>query len=439
MNIDELKKIINGNIITKNKKTFKNIQTDTRCVNKDSLLFVFDLTKTNGKNGYDYLKTTKVKPAIIVINEYEKEIKGITTIKVKDTVKAYSLLASYHKNKRYIPTIVITGSVGKTTTKDLIYSVLSSKYNCLKTEKSQNSILGVSNTLMNINDKTEILIIELGTNHIGEIETLSNIVKPNIGVITKIGTSHIEYFKTKKNIFKEKTSFIKNMTNGIIFINGDDNYLNKINNKNVEIYNIGKRNCNDFIIKNINVKENFLTFKINNFNETFKFNTINKDLVLNASLAISIGMLFNVPINKIKERLENFKFPKGRSDTYSIKNTIIIDDTYNASKESSLSSINALKHYKKGKIIILGDMLELGVRGENIHKCVLKKAKKLTKEVYTLGNNYKYKNNYKSKKELLNKIKELNLKDKVILLKASRRLELDTLVPEIKKLIENEK
>ena len=118
MNIDELNNIIEGKIVVKHKKSFQNIQTDTRKVNKKSLLFVFDLTENGGKNGYDYLKQMKVKPAIIVINDCEKEIKGITCIKVKDTIKAYSLLASYYKNKRYIPTIVITGSVGKTTTKD---------------------------------------------------------------------------------------------------------------------------------------------------------------------------------------------------------------------------------------------------------------------------------------------------------------------------------
>lgn len=437
MDIYELNNIIEGKIVVKHKKSFQNIQTDTRKVNKKSLLFVFDLTENGGKNGYDYLKQMKVKPAIIVINECEKEIKGITCIKVKDTIKAYSLLASYYKNKRYIPTIVITGSVGKTTTKDLIYNILSSKYNCLKTEKSQNSILGVSNTLMKINSNTEVLIIELGTNHIGEIKTLSDIVKPDIGVITKIGTSHIEYFKTKQNIFKEKTSFINNVNNGILFINGDDKYLNKIKDKNTQIYKIGHKKNNDFKIKNINIENNSITFKINNFYENFKFNTINKDLILNASLAISIGLLFNIPINKIKEKVQNFIFPKGRNNTYCVKDTIIIDDTYNASKESVISSVKALKHYKQGKIIILGDMLELGKKGYKIHKKVLKEALKVTKNVYTLGNNYKFKNNFENKEIILEKIKELDLKDKVILLKASRKLELDTLIPEIKKLIEN--
>jgi len=271
----------------------------------------------------------------------------------------------------------------------------------------------------------------------GEIKTLSDIVKPDIGVITKIGTSHIEYFKTKQNIFKEKTSFINNMNNGILFINGDDKYLNKIKDKNTQIYKIGHKKNNDFQIKNINIENNSITFKINNFYETFKFNTINKDLILNASLAISIGLLFNIPINKIKEKVQNFIFPKGRNNTYCVKDTIIIDDTYNASKESVISSVKALKHYKQGKIIILGDMLELGKKGYKIHKKVLKEALKVTKNVYTLGNNYKFKNNFENKEIILEKIKELDLKDKVILLKASRKLELDTLIPEIKKLIEN--
>ena len=118
MNINELNNILEGKIITLNKTNYDNIQTDTRLVNKNSLLFIFNLEHDNA---YKYIKNMKIKPAIIVINEYEKTINDISCIKVKDTIKAYGLLASYHKSLIYRPTIMITGSVGKTTTKDMIY------------------------------------------------------------------------------------------------------------------------------------------------------------------------------------------------------------------------------------------------------------------------------------------------------------------------------
>ena len=437
INIDKLNEIIGGKIISIKRKNYKNVKTDTRLVDKNSLLFVFDLSKKNGDNAYNYIKKLKVKPSIIVINEYEEDINDISCIKVKDTILAFSLLASYNKEKWNIPTIVITGSVGKTTTKELISEVLGTTYKCVKTEKSQNSILGVSNTLMNVGENTDILIVELGSNHIGEIKELSNIVKPNIGVITKIGTSHIEYFKNRKQVFLEKTSFIDDLNGGILFINGDDKYLKKIRRKNISVFKIGRGFNNDFKLKKINFKETYIEFELNNINEKFNFNTINKDLILNVCFAIEIGLFFNVPIYKIKYAIENFKFPQGRNNVYFVKDSIIVDDTYNASLESMISSIRALKKYKKDKIIILGDMLELGKSSKNIHKKVLKEALKVSNFVYTYGNNFDYKNNCSSLANVLEKIKELNLNDKVILLKASRKLALDSIVDDIYKLIES--
>ena len=231
MNIYELNNIIEGKIININKKTYKNIQTDTRKIDNDSLLFIFNLKHDNA---YKYVKNMKIKPAIIVINENEENINDISCIKVKDTIKAYSLLASYYKNKNYIPTIMITGSVGKTTTKDLIYDILSMSYKCKKTEESKNNILGISEMLLSLKDE-KILIVEAGSNHLGEIDEISKIVKPDIAVVTKIGTSHIGNFGSIENIFKEKTNYIKE--NIITFVNGKDKYLKKMKGNN--IYKVG--------------------------------------------------------------------------------------------------------------------------------------------------------------------------------------------------------
>lgn len=421
MNIYELNNILEGEITNLNKINYDNIQTDTRLVNKNSLLFIFNLEHDNA---YKYIKNMQIKPAIIVINEYEETIPSVSCIKVKDTIKAYGLLASYHKSQVYRPTIMITGSVGKTTTKDMIYDILSINYKCKKTEQSQNNILGISKMLLDIKDE-DILIVEAGSNHIGEIKELSSIIKPDIGVITKIGSSHIGNFGNIQNIFKEKTSFINE--NVIVLVNGKDKYLNKL--KGYNIYKVGKKNLK---VKKIKVKNN-LSFITNNIK--LELNSLNKDLVMNAALAFYVGLLFNIPINKMKLALKKYAFPNHRQNIYNINNTLLIDDTYNASYESTLSSIKMAKKIHKSKIFILGDMYELGNKTNKIHKKILNKLKGY--KVYTVGEFYKNKNNYKTKEELIRKLKKINLKNKVILVKASRKMEFEKIVDFIKKELAN--
>lgn len=421
MNIYELNNILKGKIIKIIKKNYDNIQTDTRLINNKSLLFIFNLKHDNA---YKYIKTMKTKPAIIIINENEKSINNISCIKVKDTIKAYAALAAYYKNKTYRPTIMITGSVGKTTTKDMIYDILSTKYKCKKTEQSKNNILGISKMFLELKDE-EIIIVEAGSNNCGEIKELSQIIKPDIGIITKIGTSHIGNFKTIDNIFKEKTSFINE--NIVVLVNGLDKKLNKLKGNN--IYKVGKKNLK---IKKIKVKNN-LSFITNNIK--LELNTLNKDLALNASLAYYTGIIFNIPINQIKEKLKNYTLPNHRQNIYKIKNTILIDDTYNASYESTISSIKTIKKIKKKKLFILGDIYELGNQTKQIHQKILRKIKKY--EIYTVGNNYKNKNNFKTKEELYKKLKTINLNNKVILVKASRKMEFEKIVEFIKKELEN--
>ena len=173
MNIYDLNNIINGKIININKKEYSNIQTDTRKVDHNSLLFIF---KFEHDNAYKYIKNMKKIPAIIVINDDEENIFNMSCIKVKNTIIAYSLLASYYKNKNYIPTIMITGSVGKTTTKDLIYDILSMSYKCKKTIDSKNNIVFTENKEVVIDKLNGIYIIESKDKiYIGKKSNISNL------------------------------------------------------------------------------------------------------------------------------------------------------------------------------------------------------------------------------------------------------------------------
>mgnify|MGYP004658630921 CR=1 FL=1 len=414
MNIYDLNKIIEGNIINIYKKTYDNVQTDTRKVDSNSLLFIF---KLEHDNAYKYIKNMKVKPSIIVINQDEEIIDGVSCITVENTILSYAKLARC--NNRCLYTIMITGSVGKTITKDLIYDILSKCYKVKKTEQSKNNILGISETMLSLKDE-DILVIEAGSNHIGEIDQIARILKPNIGVITKIGTSHIGNFGNLKNIFIEKTNYSKNI---LTFVNGKDKYLKKLKGKNIIFVNY----------KNVKIKEN-ITFKINNI--TYEFNSLNKDLISDVALAINIGLLFDIPINIIKNTIKNFKFPLHRQNIYRFKNTILIDDSYNCSYESLIASINLIKKINKKKLLILGDIYELGKKEKKIHKKIIKKVKKY--ELYTVGNKYKYKNNFKTKEELYKKLETINFDNKVILVKASRKMEFEKVVTFIIKLLEKD-
>lgn len=421
MSVFDLCSIINGDIVNLDKEYFDNIQTDTRLVNSNSLLFVFNLSHDNA---YKYIKSMKIKPAIIVINDYEDTIYDVSCIKVKDTIKSYGMIAGYYKSLKHRPTIMITGSVGKTTTKDMIYDILSINYKCKKTEESQNNILGVSKMFLEIKDE-DILIVEAGSNHMGEIKELGDIIRPDIGVITRIGTSHIGNFKSILNIYKEKTSFINDDIT--VLVNGCDKYLNKLCGNN--IYKVGKKNLK---VKKIKY-DNGISFVTNNV--CLSLNTLNKDMIMNATLAFYTGLLFNIPVNKMRDVLGKYVFPKHRQNVYYIGNSILIDDSYNASYESVLSSINMVKKIRKKKIFILGDMFELGDKSSFYHNKILKKLR--WNRVYTVGNYYNNKYNFKNKDALYDFLKGIDLSDKVILVKASRKMEFDKVVDFIKKELEN--
>lgn len=228
MNIDILLKITGGELL--NKKTDKkinNIQIDSRKVSKNDL---FIAIKGNDKNGHDYIKEAiNKKPTCIMVCENIKVKTKIPIIKVLDTKEALMQLGSYFRSKYDIPVIAVTGSVGKTTTKELISLILSKKYKVLKSDKNYNNHIGLPLTLFKLNKEYDICVFEIGMNHQGEISNLSKMCQPNIGVITNIGTSHIGNLGSQENIFKAKMEILDGMNDGLLIVNGKDKYLkNKI-------------------------------------------------------------------------------------------------------------------------------------------------------------------------------------------------------------------
>jgi len=369
-------------------------------------------------SGYNYINDAINNGAVAIISEKEIDI-SIPIIIVQSTIIALGKLAKYKRDKYNIPVIAITGSTGKTTTKELVSLLLSSKYNVLKSEKNKNNHIGLPLSLLKLNDSYDLAVLELGMNHLGEIEYLSNICSPDYSIITNIGTAHIGNLGSKKNILKAKLEILSN-SNGPLIINGDDKLLKKIKYK--KLISVSKRSLK---VKNIKYFEDRIEFNIDNI--SFKFNCPFKYILSDLFIAIKIALLFDIKLIDISKSLLNYKQEKGRLNIYSDKYKII-DDSYNSSYESLINGLKELKKEKNKKIIILGDMLELGDFSKYYHKKINKYLNKIkNKEVLLIGEYTKYIKgiHFNSIDEINKYIENKNLYNYTIYIKGSRAMNLD--------------
>ena len=304
----------------------------------------------------------------VIINNYidVNPINNVFIIKVKDSVKALEKLATIYRSINEVPVIAVTGSFAKTSTKDMIYSVLSKKYNVLKTEENYNNNIGLSLTILRYKDE-DIMLLEMGMNNKGEISNLSNIAKPNIGIITNIGTSHIGNLGSRKNILNAKLELLDNL-NGYLLINNDNDLLNEWNNKNkiYDVKTIGINNNSDYNAYNINISKRNISFYCNN--EKYIINNGERGYIYNALFSIMIGNIFNIPYRDISNSISNYHLTQGRCEIIELNKIRIINDCYNSSLETVKEAILNLRRYDGRKIVILGDILELGEYSKEIHK-----------------------------------------------------------------------
>lgn len=434
MDLDTLLKVVDGKIINKSvKKNIKNIKIDSRKVNKNDVFIALI-----GKNldGHDYIKEVlKKEPSSIIVCKKVNIKTNVPIILVEDTYDTLMKIGTFFKEKYEIPVIAITGSIGKTTTKEIISDILSKKYKVLKTLKNYNNHIGLPLTLFKLDNTYGVCVVEMGMNHLNEISKLSKMCKPSVSVITNIGTAHIGNLGSKENILKAKMEITDGMSDGILVVNGKDKMLKKV--KYPNLIKSGMK------LKPYSIKvDDKVSFKlvINNEVHKFYYNSSNKSLIMNFILAIEVGLLFKVDIELIKEAIMNYEMPKERMNIYLNGKTKIIDDCYNASYESVIASINTLKKDKNKKVLILGDILELGNHSIKIHKKIGKYIKKLkNKEVLLVGNEvknikgkkYKYFNN---NQELIEYLKNMNLDNTTVLVKGSRRMHLEEVIKYLKSL-----
>lgn len=339
----------------------ENIIMDSRKVQKGDLFFAIN-------NGNKYINEVLEKGAsIVVADNYLGDDKRV--FKVLNTVEFMQKLAKEYREALGLKVIAITGSNGKTTTKDMIYSVLSRKYKTKKTEGNYNNHIGLPFTILQLEEKDEVVVLEMGMSGFGEIDLLSSIAKPDIGVITNIGDSHLEFLKTRENVFKAKTELLNYVSSENTYIIGDDLYL-----KNVAGNKIGFNRENNFVIEDFIDSNDGMSFKIED--SEYNLNVNGKHNALNAGMAIAIGKRFGLTSEEIKEGLKNLHLTPMRFQKIEKEDLIYINDAYNASPismEYSLNTFDKLFNNMK-KIVVLGDMLELGEKEIEFHREIIEKA-----------------------------------------------------------------
>lgn len=412
-----------------------NINTDSRKKIHDSLFIPIVGKKYDA---HDFIDQAFSNCAVCVLSE---KILGQDQnfIKVNSTNQALLDLAEFYRNLFDIKVVAITGSCGKTTTKDMIANVLSQSYNVVKTQGNFNNQIGLPLTIFEIEDDTQILVLEMGTNHFGEINSLSKVARPNVCVITNIGVSHIENFHSQEGILKAKCEiFDYACENFLAVLNGDDEYLKKIKLPNVIYYGFD-------VLNNIfayDIKDE--SFFVNILQDRINLNCHGKFMIKNALAVIAIGKYFNMPDEKIKYGLENFKASHMRMEFLHSKNNLtIINDVYNASPDSMKSSIDVLSNIdSKNKVCILGDMFELGDMAPKFHFEIGKYLSdkkidlvicigELAKNIFDGLNSNINKKYYKSKDEFFNDIKNILWNDSCVLVKASRAMYFEDIIDKL--------
>ena len=355
-------------------KEVTDITTDSRKVVKDGLFIAICGERTDG---HKYIDGCFEAGALCVISEKELPEQENSYIKVKSSLQALKDLALLYRNNLDIKVVGITGSVGKTSTKETISYVLEEKYKVLKTEGNFNNEIGLPLTVFRLRDDDEIAVLEMGISDFGEMERLSQIAQPDIGVITNIGLCHLENLKTRDGILKAKTEMFHNLKpDGTAILNGDDDKLitiDEVNNKRQVRFGISyKDDVYASDIKNLGLDGT--SFVINGLkcadgDRAFEVTVPvpGHHMIYNALAAACVGAQLGLSSIQIRDGISKLKTIAGRNNIIKTDNYTIIDDCYNANPVSMKASIDVVDMALGRKVCILGSMFELGDNEKNLH------------------------------------------------------------------------
>lgn len=445
----------NEELLNKANEIFINdISKDTRTI-KDGVIYL----ALSGKvfDGHDFINQAFESGAGFSIasdiskvdDKYKDRI-----IKVSDTQVALNKISAGYIEKLNIPVVAITGSVGKTTTKEMIASVLSTKYKVLKTKENLNNNFGAPYTALELDSTIDIAVIEGGMNHAGELNSISQAITPSVCVITNIGESHIGNLGSRENIFKAKCEiFNYAKDDATLVLNKDDDFLPSVKGnsnvlKNPDNHKVIYRGLSDIVKEDVNKEEGYVIYETS---DGFKFrvNSLVRNIASAALLAYEVGKLYNIDDEDIKRGIENFNNISKRMEVIKLNKVTILSDYYNACFDSIESAIQSLSNFKdetNRTIAILGDVGELGDYSQDIHKKIGTMLNKYSiDKIYFAGCDIKnayeeyngVKEYFETKEQLIESLDEnIFYKDDVILIKSSNFCKFGDIFDKIKEIDE---
>lgn len=441
----ELLEYSGGEIVVDNEnKTFNELSTDTRNINNGN---VFLALKGENFNGNKYIKEAFNKGASIAIVDeilFDKEDINGVVIKVKDGKKALLDIAKGYREKLGLKVVGITGSTGKTSTKDLVSAFLSGKYKVFKTKGNFNNEIGLPLMVLKLDSSIDVAVLEMGMSNFNEIHNLASCAKPDIAMITNIGVSHIENLKTRENILKAKMEITDFFTkDSTLIINAEDDMLQKISNKEYEIIKIGYNESYDYYGSNIELTKDTTSFDFNYKGEKHRITLpmVGAHNVLNALLGIGAAFKLGLTVDEILEGLKNIEATSMRLEFIEGDKIEIINDCYNASPDSMKAALDVLNSRSGRKIAILGTMRELGEEASRCHREVGEYAKDKIDMLITCGEfKEEFKEGfekeeiklYNTKVNLINDLNSIIKPFDVILVKASRGEKFEEIVETLK-------
>ena len=345
------------------------ITTDSRQVEYGCL---FVAVKGERVDGHDYIPSVFEKGALCVISEQELEDPKGAWIRVESSLQAVKDMAEYYRRQLDIRVVGITGSVGKTSTKEVIASVLAEKYHVLKTLGNFNNELGLPLTIFRLREEHQIAVLEMGISDFGEMHRLSRIARPDVCVITNIGQCHLEFLKDRDGVLRAKTEIFDYLSeNGAIILNGDDDKLSTIEEvKGIRPVFFGVESGREIYADEIEPKGlRGIRCRIHAGDESFSVQIPipGYHMVLNALAATAVGISMGLSLEEIRAGIEKLKALGGRFHIIEKGDMLIIDDCYNANPVSMKASLDVLKDAEHRKVAILGDMFELGENTEEMH------------------------------------------------------------------------
>jgi UDP-N-acetylmuramoyl-tripeptide--D-alanyl-D-alanine ligase len=451
LNISDLKYIKESTIVypasaADSNIPIRGISIDTRTIQPQEIFWAIS---GESFDGHWFVNEAEKKGAVAAVVEKRKSKQlpsmQIPIIQVKDTLESLQQFSNWHRSRFDIPIIAVTGTNGKTTTKEMISWILQTKYNVHKTVGNLNNHIGTPLTLLRLNCDHQISVTELGTNHPGEISMLSSLVNPTAALITNIGHGHLQFLSSVDGVAREKLSLFKILRkNGLVFLNRDDKKIAaaRIRRKNThdfsmnentkalvkgQLTGINKHGCGEWILNN----HTRIQMKIPGIQN-----------VQNALAASAVGLAFGLSEDSIKKALEEYTAYDKRMQIIKNGQSIIINDSYNANPDSFSPALDTLSFLAKGKnqrkILVIGDMLELGKRSDELHSDLFKNfldynvdgiftyGKACQKAVHKIHDNgYSNAHSFDSHEELAKTLKNYLKPGDVILIKGSRGMQME--------------